>query len=339
MDGPAPLSAPRVAAVTLSRDTSTTSTSSTDKPSTDTLSTGIFSTGTLSTGTLSTDTVSTGNTSKFTLSTDTLFTGKLSTETFPTTVKFNFFGLPRELRDKIYNQIYEAVEGSHGESEYRITIPDVRLRFLSRTFKREYDEECSRNDRTKQLRVKGVRMVDAEEDEDEEYYARRKGLPGLARHTTNMIAVVPGCGCKCEGLTQSFCGAKFFEFDQDYITELALDYHDMFHWVQIYLTVPREKCLDKILRYLNSKEMHYGLGAHLARSDPKTYKVMVLYPGCKFVDGGFNKFLATWTAEGGLEIHDQAIEQSFEWTSREQMQIDHEAAEKELQETARRYGF
>ena len=68
---------------------------------------------------------------------------------------FVFFEtLPRELRDCIYDLLYQEVEESMGydvgdlEFHTRAIIP--RLRFVSRQFKAEYDERISMNDLNQQ---------------------------------------------------------------------------------------------------------------------------------------------------------------------------------------------
>jgi hypothetical protein len=74
-----------------------------------------------------------------------------------TDVKPFFETLPRELRDCIYDLLYQEVEESMGydvgdlEFHTRAIIP--RLRFVSRQFKAEYDERISMNDLNQQLTV------------------------------------------------------------------------------------------------------------------------------------------------------------------------------------------
>jgi hypothetical protein len=74
-----------------------------------------------------------------------------------TDVKPYFDTLPRELRDCIYDLLYQEIEESRGSSfgdlEFytRAVIP--RLRFVSRQFKAEYDERISANDFNQQLTV------------------------------------------------------------------------------------------------------------------------------------------------------------------------------------------
>jgi hypothetical protein len=68
-----------------------------------------------------------------------------------------FETLPRELRDCIYDLLYQEIEESMGddigglEFHTRAIIP--RLRFVSRQFKAEYDERISMNDLNQQLTV------------------------------------------------------------------------------------------------------------------------------------------------------------------------------------------
>lgn len=276
----------------------------------------------------------------------TLSTGALSPGTDPIDSKFDFFKLPAELRNDIYSRLYEEVQGLHGSRKYRMTVPLVALRLISREFKREYDGQSFQNELTKQLVIKGRRVIDEDEaedeDEDEEevYDARMKDLPGLTSHATSMIAVIPACGC--EGPSKFACTTHPFHWDQHYFTELATHFFKKLRWAHIYLTVATEKCARAILRYLNSKRMHYGTLAHFAcDSNSEIYKVTVLYPGCEFIDDGDgdNKALATWTAQGGLEIHDQAIEQKFQWTSREQMRMEYEADEEKHRTIARSLGL
>ena len=74
-----------------------------------------------------------------------------------TDVKPYFDTLPRELRDCVYDLLYQEIEESMGsnvgdlEFHTRAIIP--RLRFVSRQFKAEYDERISKNDLIQQLTV------------------------------------------------------------------------------------------------------------------------------------------------------------------------------------------
>ncbi|KAM0709424.1 hypothetical protein Q7P35_003462 [Cladosporium inversicolor] len=70
----------------------------------------------------------------------------------------SYFGkLPRELRDCIYDLLYQEIGESMGETPgdfelfTRAIIPSLRL--VSRQFKAEYDERISANDLNQQLTV------------------------------------------------------------------------------------------------------------------------------------------------------------------------------------------
>ena len=59
---------------------------------------------------------------------------------------FKFFALPRELRDMIYEHLWQDIEESTDTVQFKIctTIPELRL--VNRQFKIEYDERIAAND-------------------------------------------------------------------------------------------------------------------------------------------------------------------------------------------------
>lgn len=59
---------------------------------------------------------------------------------------FKFFALPRELRDMIYDHLWQEVEEGTDRLHFNIstTIPELRL--VNRQFKTEYDERIATND-------------------------------------------------------------------------------------------------------------------------------------------------------------------------------------------------
>lgn len=77
-----------------------------------------------------------------------------------TYVKSYFGTLPRELRDCVYDLLYQEIEESVGSNvgdlqfHTRTIIP--RLRFVSRQFNAEYDEWISMNDLNQQLTVTDI---------------------------------------------------------------------------------------------------------------------------------------------------------------------------------------
>lgn len=104
-----------------------------------------------------------------------------------TNVKSYFGTLPRELRDCIYDLLYQEIEESVGNNvgdlEFltRAIIP--RLRFVSRQFKAEYDERISMNDLNQQLTATDI--LSCLQDPYLEYFIVHFPLT-LPSHTTRL---------------------------------------------------------------------------------------------------------------------------------------------------------
>lgn len=256
----------------------------------------------------------------------------------PTDRKRGFFeALPPELRIRIYDLLYREVEGIHGDDdgngdgscEYRITIPLVALRLVSRKFKHEYDD---RRSTMQQFLMKGIHHSwrnrydhDDDDDDDEEYGNGNEMLrpfetPRIGRHATNMTVVLSACGCQ----GKRDCSDTWFpcgDFEQDWIERLVEQQSgDNLHRARIYLTIPAEKCVERVLQHMDSIAMHHGRLATSKVSD--IFEVVLLYPGCNFGDGGRDRRLATWTKIRGLEIEDQAVMQTFKTKSPEEVEME-----------------
>lgn len=79
--------------------------------------------------------------------------------------------------------------------------------------------------------------------------------------------------------------------------------------VDIYLTIQRDHCVHKVLLFLNTHKMASALFLGAVYED--VFESRVLYPGQRYVKGGDNKTLATWSQRTGLVVEDEAVKQSF----------------------------
>lgn len=255
-----------------------------------------------------------------------------------TTSKCGFFeALPPELRIKIYDLLCREVEGLHGDGdgdgdgdgycEYRITIPLVALRLVSRRFKHEYDD---RRSTTQQFLMQGIHHswsdkddyeYDDDEDGNDNEMLRPFQTPRIGCHSTNMNVVLSACGCQ----GKRDCSDTWFpcgDFEQGWIERLVEQQTGgRLHSARIYLTIPADKCVERVLQHMDSIAMHHGRLASSRVSE--IFELVLLYPGCTFVDGGRNKPLATWTKMCGLEIKDQAVKQTFKTKSPDEVEMEY----------------
>lgn len=243
-----------------------------------------------------------------------------------------FEALPPELRIRLYDLLYRETKGSHGDCdgdgvcEYRITVPLVSPRLVSRKFKDEYDD---RRSTTQQFVMKGIHhssrdRYDYDDDEEEDGNGndmlRPFETPRIGRHATNMTVVLSACGCQ----GKRDCSDTWFpcgDFEQDWIERLVEQQSGgNLRRARIYLTIPADKCVERVLQHMDSIAMHHG---RLATSKvSEIFEVVLLYPGCTFGDGGYDRRLATWTKMRGLEIEDQAVKQTFKTKSPEEVEME-----------------
>jgi hypothetical protein len=59
---------------------------------------------------------------------------------------FQFFALPAELRDMIYDHLWQDVEEDTDHLRFNICTTIPKLRLVSRQFKSEYDERIAANE-------------------------------------------------------------------------------------------------------------------------------------------------------------------------------------------------
>lgn len=242
----------------------------------------------------------------------------LPTSTISTSNKAGFFSdtFPRELRDEIYDRLYDHHEfksqtKDHWNAiDYCLTTPLVALRLVSRQFKLEYDDRCLKNKHLSHLLVEIMPLsrLDDDDDDDDDYN-RYNGTPffkftGPATHATNMTIVLPHCNCNPQHDSIGLACTH----DNDRIIALTNPMQHL-RCVQIYLKVPERSCVHAVLLH-----RHYNTTAIKAFKGSwydSVFEFKMLYPGCETVKGGNNKILATWSKQRGLEIEDEAVKQGF----------------------------
>lgn len=116
-------------------------------------------------------------------------------------IRHGFFGtFPPEIRDSIYDLLYDEAETSYNGFDILAATPVVTVRLASRQFKHEYDARCFKNEYTSQLLLK--RTVSSMEDSDEN--ADHLELAAHATHATNVTATLDACYCDSETFPISF---------------------------------------------------------------------------------------------------------------------------------------
>lgn len=103
---------------------------------------------------------------------------------------FNFFGLPRELRDDVYDRLHEEVTiAEEDQPKYQIRTPIAKLRLINKQFTAEYDDRSPEHCELHAMDLLGWQWEDLD-------------LPRRATNTTllNMeLCLFNGTSCKCDG--------------------------------------------------------------------------------------------------------------------------------------------
>lgn len=249
------------------------------------------------------------------------------TSTVSTSSTPGFFSdrFPRELRDEIYDRLYQELEeevaDTYNEIECRLTIPLVALRLVSRRFKLEYDDRCSKNQFMSHLLTEVLPLSDdcmyahcQKVDEDDDDESRFFEFVGPATYVASVTIVLPACGCEPHDdlyehtdMWRYHCKVGH-SFGDERIWTLTDPMQGLRH-VDIYLTIQREHCVHKVLLFLNTHKMASALFLGAVYEDIFEFKV--LCPGLRYVRDGDNKTLATWSKRSGLVIEDEAVKQSI----------------------------
>ena len=210
--------------------------------------------------------------------------------------KYGFFEtFPRELRDQIYDLLYEYSDVECDQFIFRAASPLKALRLVSRQLKLEYEERCSSGEHPRQLLIKDA--VD--------FRFRKHAwveFPAIATRATGVTVVINACngdGSSQHKSNLDRCRAYYPNYHEAWIEHLArqLSHH---RWVRIYLTLPQDRCAERALSYLRN-----------VPKPPQVVEMKLLLPGCAYVEGGENEPLATWTRERGLEENHEAVEKCY----------------------------
>ena len=208
----------------------------------------------------------------------------LAASTLPPGSKHGFLKtFPRELRDQIYDLLFEEDE-EHDGFYMRATSPLLALRLINRQFRLEYTERCNKNEFMSQLLFQGITAYT---------FAHRSNRPAFGPHITNVTVAMRACGlsdprehsCMAQH-DLGYCG----KWMDDLIKQLP-----RLRWIRVYLTVPYNKCLYGALQSL-----YHLTGLR------KMLEVEVWRARCKDAEGG--QYLATWTKEDGLEVDEEAAQ-------------------------------
>lgn len=229
-----------------------------------------------------------------------------SAQVLPT---YGFFTtLPRELRNNIYDHLYQDIEQLAFEANFRMRIhaPIPSLRLLNRQFKREYDEQLDQNNQSKLAVTQNSVYCEPE----------LAKCPRLARYTAeltlNMLACDDGCSEGCSSV-------QLLHTLQDWFWGFTMPHLPALRSVRVSLGVFYDSCVHRTLLALEKFAISGVVEVKLL---PCRYSSVEISPGCVSVThdhhGYTDRFergdedilaLATWTPKGGIVHHPVAFEQ------------------------------
>lgn len=205
-----------------------------------------------------------------------------------------FKTFPRELRDSVYDLLYQEVHENVDGLQLRIRAVCAGLRFVSRQFKLEYDERSTADGRN-QLEITDNMAFDLRR------YGKSEGgvvpCPALATHTTelalNLIACKGG-----ESRHYDCCADSNIRWHTNWINAFLQSLPHL-REVRVRLDFVNPNCIDFVLE-----------GSRMLQALPKLSELRVM--GSTSLQAiskiGDSVHCATWTEQYGLQQHHDAIE-------------------------------
>lgn len=196
-----------------------------------------------------------------------------TTASVPTTCTtkmfFRFFSLPAELRDMIYDHLWQDVEEDRDHLRFDIctTIPELRL--ISRQFRSEYDERISANEHKNLVTV--TQLYEASPYDP----SKEVSFPRLAAQSTgltiNIISRDDDCGT-CHRCRHKRCehSAHYREWVRHWLLpDLPLEA------CQVNLSITSRRCVPEAManhRFITDLLEYFGEFSNLSIFGPKSEK-------------------------------------------------------------------
>lgn len=220
-----------------------------------------------------------------------------------------FTTFPRELRNTIYDHLYQEVEHLESEANFgmRIRAPIPSLRLLSRQFKFEYDSQLHHNNQSKLAITQHA--VPSEPD--------LAKCPRLARCTVQLTLNMLACSDRCrEGCGSSMRLASI----RRWFWRFAVPHLPAVRRLRISLGVFYDSCVNKTLLALDNITSLWNvvevklLPCRYSSVETSRGRVSVRHDRHgsmdRFERGGEGVLaIATWTPKGGIVHHREAFEQ------------------------------
>jgi hypothetical protein len=225
--------------------------------------------------------------------------------TSPATQSHGFFkSFARELRDHVYELLYQDVTREVAVLQHHTRTKISVLRLVSRDFKDEYDEWCSKDKQINQLTVTDTYHVTSKFnfclcESLDEYDLGRLAFPGHALHITKLAVTLTACNGDHE---ETGCIARCrIKCHEEWISALMHNLPHLQH-VHIELMFPGGLCV--------SEGLEDSLG--LLTTLPKIVELKTISPEAESGSASGSVTLATWTREHGLQKNHEAIKRSRE---------------------------
>lgn len=183
---------------------------------------------------------------------------------------FKFFSLPAELRDMIYDHLWQEIEEATDNLRFNIctTIPELRL--VNGQFKFEYDERIAANEHNNTVAV--TQLYDSSPyDPSEEVY-----LPRLAAQSTSLTITIisqdDDCGAchRCRRHKRCEHSAHYREWVRHWLlSDLPLQA------CQVNLSMTSRRCVPEAManqKFITDLLEHFGEFSNLNIFGPKSEK-------------------------------------------------------------------
>jgi hypothetical protein len=206
-----------------------------------------------------------------------------------------FFSLPAELRDMIYDHLWQDIEEDRDHLRFNICTIIPELRFVNHQFKSEYDERIEANDHKNTVTVSQLYESGPYDPSNE------VPLPRLAAQSTsltiNIISQDNDCGA-CHKCRHKRCehSAHYREWVRHWLlADLRLEA------CQVNLSMTSRRCVPEAManhRFITDLLEHFGEFSNLNIFGPKSEKE----------DAGDPVLLATHSGVSTWEKHADMLE-------------------------------
>jgi hypothetical protein len=210
-----------------------------------------------------------------------------------------FESFPRELRDNVYDLLCQDVTRESGALQYHTRTKILNLRLVSRDFKLEYDEQCSKSKHVGQLTVTDSIETDyCGCDLPASLDIKRLSYPAPALQVIEMTATLS----VCDG-----------DHDNSCIVNCRISGHGA--WIgDLIRNLPHLQSVHIQLKFPGNTCVCCGLEFDLDifTKFPKIVELKTIGSEAETGSASSSITLATWTREHGLQKNHEAIKQCRE---------------------------